>query len=338
MKKMKKKHMFRYQARLYLKPSDSPFDELQAKVSDFIDELDKLNCGIIIVPWSLSSWDKKVQILKKSTDTPTSNGELRKFFDGISARRKGGFTYFKIYLAHDKPFKTIAELLKGWFNESRAGIYETNVQSERPILIGWFWMSTNEHSTKDLMTCLWEQYGIRCHIFWRVITTGEQGDLNDDEKVRALHVEVASETEDIDTDCIMHLYRAEAVEFPLGQRMRFFPAFYTLASPAMQAQHAKMVKLQQLWLTKQVKVIQNRQIVAFDAPDKNFGNCTLRDVLMSIKGPDGRKPLFHAIARGKQPGQGWIIMTNDNNFHRPTLFLQVSSRISNTNLSSQTLL
>jgi hypothetical protein len=96
--------------------------------------------------------------------------------------------------------------------------------------------------------------------------------------------------------------------------MRFFPAFYTLASPAMQARHAKMVKLQQLWLTKQVKVIQNRQIVAIDAPDKHFGNRTLRDVLMSIKGPDGRKPLLHAIARGKQPGQGWIIMTNDKNF------------------------
>jgi hypothetical protein len=37
---------------------------------------------------------------------------------------------------------------------------------------------------------------------------------------------------------------------------------------------------------------------------------------MSIKGPDGKKPLLHSIARSKKPGGGWIILSNDRNFRQ----------------------
>jgi hypothetical protein len=192
--KMGKKYMYRYNARFYLKPSDSPFDELRTTCSDFVNELEKINCGIVLVPWSLVCWDRNVEVIKKSTDVPETSSEMRKFFDRLSPKRKGGFAYFSIYMVHNKPFSTIAKLLKGWFTEHKGGLYETNLQSERPILIGWFWQSSNEHNPRDLELCLQKKYNICSHIFWRVISTTDRGEIKEEDKVQALHIEVASET------------------------------------------------------------------------------------------------------------------------------------------------
>jgi hypothetical protein len=122
---------------------------------------------------------------------------------------------------------------------------------------------------------------------WRVIPTGTQGKLKEEDLVRALHIECATEDYVLAIAILSDLYSATSVDFPGGIKMRLVPDIYGVTNPYTRAKVLHLRARQAMFLRK-VMEMTSYEIASLDHPftDMEGETATMRERLMWIQSTD----------------------------------------------------
>jgi hypothetical protein len=138
------------------------------------------------------------------------------------------------------------ENMRWWLNEKRYGMWKRQVQAESTKTVGYLLYSTRTLEpeymkatvenivNKDRRTHN-KHKKIELGFRWRVIPTGTQGKLKEEDLVRALHIECATEDYVLAKAILSDLYSATSVDFPGGIKMRLVPDIYGVTNPYTRA-------------------------------------------------------------------------------------------------------
>jgi hypothetical protein len=122
---------------------------------------------------------------------------------------------------------------------------------------------------------------------WRVIPMGTQGKIKEEDLVRALHIECATEDYVLAKAILSDLYSATSVDFPGGIKMRLVPDIYGVTNPYTRAKVLHLRARQAMFLSK-VMEMTSYEIASLDRSftDTDGETATIRERLMWIQSAD----------------------------------------------------
>jgi len=122
---------------------------------------------------------------------PTEVDDWLVYFPQAKPRFQGGNVYTLALIGTSMPLGWIMKAQSNWFNETRFGLWEVNIQTEAPISVGWLLFSTNNINTEILKQEISKFLeDIPVGLRWKMISLGTQGKIAKENQVRALHVYV----------------------------------------------------------------------------------------------------------------------------------------------------
>jgi hypothetical protein len=130
-----------------------------------------------------------------------------------------------------KPLSTIMEDIGHWFKHKKHGLYLKHIQAEHQFVVGWALYSVNTMDATKLQQELEQLMGFPVQARWQIINTGNNKDLKDSEKHRALHFRVDQSLQEQALDILEEIYSSRAKTFPLGYKMRLIPQKERMLNP-----------------------------------------------------------------------------------------------------------
>lgn len=167
---------------------------------------------------------------------PTSNEtEFKAYFLRCMAKDKGGVHYASILLGHNVDYKDMMASRGYCLRNIGAGLCMQDCQAELLKTAFYLLYSLREweipnfqrHLLNLIMEhplakkCLLVPPGIMCR--WRVVPTGERGPMAEDNKVRAIGIDVEVGEYNVVKEIITQLYAVGTTNFPGGLKARALP-------------------------------------------------------------------------------------------------------------------
>jgi len=88
-----------------------------------------------------------------------------------------------------QPFSKFIKKLSLWCNENKFGLWQSALQPEKPVSLGWLIFSTNTMDTKALQQSFTKSIqDVRVGLWWKMICLGVQGQVKLEDQVRVLHI------------------------------------------------------------------------------------------------------------------------------------------------------
>jgi hypothetical protein len=178
----------RYDLKISVPASDDAFKALWDALYLLITKLQTVDKTLIVYPWEESDLSDKVLT---NANIPKTVVELKQFFSRAIPRSKCGLLYISAYLGHNKEMSAIMEEIGYWLKEQSSGLWMRQLQTDRTHLVGWALYSTNQMNELLLGAAIEVKTGVAVSIRWRMISTGQRGQIPVNEQVKALHLEVA---------------------------------------------------------------------------------------------------------------------------------------------------
>jgi len=105
----------RYGLKIHLSPSNDALDTLKTTIRQVITKLKEADTSLIIAPYREEDLEKLV--LAGPGGLPHSLSDIRKYLVGITPKTKGGPSYARIFIGHNKPMNQIIEDIAWWMKE-----------------------------------------------------------------------------------------------------------------------------------------------------------------------------------------------------------------------------
>lgn len=302
----KRIQMLRYDLKITVLPSEDPRQELQIAIQRLIDELIKIDDTVVVYPWSQEEQRTLPARIDKATQVPSSILAIRSYFARAYAKPEGGTLYVSALIGSTTSMGSLMTEIDYWLREHRYGIYKKALQVQDTVIAGWALYSTRTIDTEALKAAIHEAHGLQIGIRWRMISNGKRGPTSTADQVRALHFEVNASSADADCAALFALYATNRNEgFPNGIKLRLVPNMTDLMNAHSRTKSLRLVQRQAAFL-ENIQAATTWEIAVLDYRDRNLKNCTLRDLIMSIRSIDHpTMSLFFAVDRHWK-GEGYI--------------------------------
>jgi len=135
-------------------------------------------------------------------------------------------------------------------------------------------------------------------LWWKMINTGIQGQVKEEDQIRALHLYVNKLDLKMAKPLLMALYESQPSAdhvFPLHIRMRLVPEIVLVLNHKGRKNVKKLRACQNTWNWTKLTFIKMWEIKLLDSQSRILG-LSLRDAMMAICHPTNEKfALFHSI-------------------------------------------
>ena len=109
---------------------DIPVKQLVKHLKDFYKQLQQIDPIMII--YAYDDWDPSEAIFKPS-NMLSDISIYKKFFNNISIKPNGGYTWFPVWLKHDDSVANILSNMKYWSSEHDIYIFKKNVYNTNTL-------------------------------------------------------------------------------------------------------------------------------------------------------------------------------------------------------------
>jgi hypothetical protein len=218
------KYKVRYDIKLVIPPTHQPAQAAYNLLKDFLSRIQMSDTTAIIEPWY--SNERSLPQLEKGSHFPTQITPLRRYFPNLWEGKgiQNHNMYTSVYLFHSDPISEIREGIKDWMRSAGHGVFDRPLQYDLTAEIGWLLYSTRETNTETLAQSIFELTGVQCGLRWKTIDAGQQGKLNKNNQVRALHVEVPKKDRWANQHTLLKMYGGTSAPekgYPLNIKLRF---------------------------------------------------------------------------------------------------------------------
>lgn len=287
--------------KLQIKASATPertFSEALMKLLEQVWEADEKAC---LLPWKERNVQRFPAICKVE-DFPRETERLRKYMHRFFLPRenKDGQAYPYLHLGHESSFKELSGGIQPWLRSTNQGLYYQMLQSELFSDIGWFLYSTKEMDLGALSDAILEQLGIRVGLRWKVLKLDIRGQISEDKRIFAIHIEVDKDNRKAAIKKLSETY-TRTVHDPSHYPNELVMRYIKLKSDCYDTASRRKVdkaRIRQKAFTQNIVSYPVPSIVVLDEfksvdPDVTEGP-TLRQMIMQCKAKDGR-PLYHGV-------------------------------------------
>ena len=292
---VQRKHIARYDLQFTIDMTESPEEEIREAVVEIFQKLSTADSKIVWYPWAASDATGKnprEKTIMSGEQFPTSWSEIRKYLPGLRPRYEGGTIYSSIWMGSAKPLPTLMEEVGHWFKHCKHGIYTKHIQAEQQFVVGWLLYSINTMDTTKLQQVLEQRLGFPVHARWQIINTGNNRELKEGDKHRALHFRVDKNLQDQALMILSEIYSSKAKNFPLNYKMRLTPQKERMLNPR-NAEVFEECRVRQGSFVANMSTIQSWEISALYTQSPRVPE-SLHDLLMAIQSPNlPGTQLFH---------------------------------------------
>jgi hypothetical protein len=186
--------------------------------------------------------------------------------------------------------------MQPWFREGEHGMFYKMLQVEDSSEIGWFLYSTKEMDAGALVDEIEDLIGIQVGLRWKIIDVGVKGKLPENQRIRALNVEVNSRSR-WDAQRRMIDYFGKNTKnpkaYPNGIRLRFVKNKKDAINTTEKGKIERLRARQKVFL-ENVLSIATWDVIQLDySPEAS--QPTLRQMIMDLTSKDDETPLFHCV-------------------------------------------
>ena len=279
---------------MVIPPSDDADVTLIAGITKLFARLKTTDPTVVIYPWYNEHVPGTPSIVDPKS-IPTSISTLKKYFPRLTPRAIGGEYFTTVRLGFSESLDGLLENNAWWFTEQKISLWPRPLQCEETTVLGWLLYSVREMDIKSLTTILSDSSGIDFGLRWRTITLGQKGQISEENKIRAIHVEADTCDAATAKRWLERTYGTRALgPFPHGIKMRLVPELTPLTNTQTRVKIERL-RARQARFCKKVVRTRTWDLTSLDyiSPDVGF---SLRQKMMEIKSKD--KPaltLFHTV-------------------------------------------
>jgi len=147
----------------------------------FLTKMQEADHKFTVFPHNLSQYRSLTSLPLALDDPellPTEVDDWLVYFPQAKPQFQGGNVYMTVLIGTSMPLGRIMKAQSNWFKETRFGLWEVNIQTEAPILVGWLLFSTNNINT-EILKCKISKFleDIPVGLHWKMISLGTQGKI-----------------------------------------------------------------------------------------------------------------------------------------------------------------
>mgnify|MGYP006362097603 FL=1 len=180
--------------------------------------------------------------IRSSKRVPMKKDKLLEFcYDlYLPVKNDGGRRYFKIWVGTNKPFKEYKEEARPWLmKQNGRSIFESVLQVEHPVTIGWLYGSHGDTNRTVLARSILKKTGVQVGLKYRAITLpndkvkGKPTPTAPKTPVRAIHIEVDRESPKYEHNLgkLRSAYATGVSDYPMNLELRLVPLAAGLVDP-----------------------------------------------------------------------------------------------------------
>ena len=173
-------------------------------------------------------------------------------------------------------------------------MYHRPLQVEHTESAGWVLYSLGSMDTTELANITKEQTGVLVAYCWRVISLEKREIIPEDQKVKAMHIEVEQSEVHRVTPILQQFFRdSKTPGHPLCSEMRLVPEMNSLSAPVSISKAERLRNRQKHFQTLLGRAT-TWELTAIDFSHKELDNRSLRNLISTLLAKDGKR-LFHAV-------------------------------------------
>ena len=305
-------NLFRYDVKITVPEyPEKPTQALMEAAYSVFEVLKDIDPSIELHPY-LETNVANYNPICKLDDFPLENEtEFKAYFIRCTAKDAGGPHYSSVLLGHNTDYKDM--MLKGSYKlrDIGSGLYVRDCQAEILQTVGFLLYSLREweiphyahHLLRAIMEhplgkkCLASPPGIMCR--WRIIPTGDRGPMFEEDKIRAIGIDVEADVYNIVKEIIAQLYSVGTTEFPGGLKARLLPDPWSVTNAATK-EKVLHLRNRQAHFVNDVQKMRTSEIATLDRAftGKDKKSATVRERMMAFRMHDyPNKSLFHSVDR-----------------------------------------
>ena len=243
-----------------------------------------------IFPWKVAS--KSHLRIRSAKHVPTNPDKLLEFCHDLylPSKNVGGRRYFKIWVGTDKTFHTYKEEAKPWLTRQNWSIFESVLQVEQSVTLGWFYGSHGDINRSTLARAILKTTGVQVGLKYRAVVLpndkvkGKPTPTAPKVPIRAIQIKIDKESPTYEND-LAKIWSAYATgsSFPLNLEFRLVPMAAGLVDPRSGPKLQALRKSQEKFASK-LKSLTSSDIVSLDKEiDKGI---TLRERILALRPQD----------------------------------------------------
>ena len=284
----------RFDVKITIPPSEAADVALIAGITKLFARLKTSDPTVVIYPWH----NEHVPGAPTIVDTkliPTSLSTLKKYFPRLNPRAMGGEYFTTVRLGFSESLDGLVENNAWWFQEQKISMWPRPLQCEETTVLGWLLYSVREMDIKSLTTVLSDSSGIDFGLRWQTITLGQKGPISEENKIRAIHVEVDTCDAASAKRWLERTYGTRTLgPFPHGIKMRLVPELTPLTNTQSRVKIERL-RARQARFCKKVVRTRTWELTSLDYVSPDVGH-SLRQLMMEIKSKEKPVlPLFHSV-------------------------------------------
>ena len=126
-----------------------------------------------------------------------------------------------------------------WMKEQNCGIWPRTIQAEETTVVGWLLYSTRDMDLRALTSAINHDTQGTVGLRYRIIGLGRPGSIPEDQRVKAVHVEVDKADACYMRRTLFQIFGTGSHEtYPLGIRLRLVPELSEWRNRPSSMQHA----------------------------------------------------------------------------------------------------
>ena len=282
-------------------PHTNPEEKTVQVLQEFLKKLQSYDPKAKIAPWYERCSDHPIASPSDFIPRPS---ELEKFFPRIFFKEEGFTWYSGTRIIHSLPMPDLKQDMIRWLKKEGHGMFERMLQAADTTEIGWLVYSTWQMEAAVLAQAIESTINIKIGLRWKQVSTGSRERLPQQQQVKALHVEVATENRSVAQKALLSVYgRKNKGQFPNGIRLRFSLPIHSAHNLNTKAKLERLRARQQSWLSIYDKGY-SWEISQLDHPINKKGP-TLRQALLALMSTtDSQFPIFHSVDRSNYKASG----------------------------------
>jgi len=206
--------------------------------------------------------------IKEQEDLPTKVNEWLEYFPQAKPCFNGGDVYTSALIRGSIPLSRLMKEQNEWFKESRFSLWESTIQTEAPVSVGWLLFSTNNTNTEILKKEILQFIDdIPVGLRWKMVSLGTQGKIALENIVQALHVYVDEMDVQAAKPRLTPLYAGNASvdhQFPLHIQMRLVPKIDSVLNTQGWHKIDKLRTCQATWIMTKLVLLKTWEIEFLD--------------------------------------------------------------------------
>jgi hypothetical protein len=179
---------------------DSPVQGLVDGISEIWNVLKGIDDKLILYPWRQTNHGR-YKALSGPSKIPNTKEGINRYFPDAYFRPHPGPMYLNLYLGSTFSFEDLSKETQFFFgvkqNRNRVAFWHNELQFENIVEIGWLYRSTPGMSSKTIQQQLFAHTGIHTAFRWRIISQPVKGELKKEIQIKALHISVRREDENL---------------------------------------------------------------------------------------------------------------------------------------------